>query len=148
MINAQSSALAAQDFGCLAPSSRHLCSNGSGTASSTCITLHTTYMPALTGFRPLRLGVSVATPVFKSKKPSRNAKKLLKVNKGKLRVFDTPRGVSQKNPVLRYPLYITNHWPSVTFRKAKSKIHHLKPGKFTPQNLRLMPYFRRSQFFQ
>jgi len=71
MFDAQTSALAGQDLGCLAPSARHLCSTGPTTGSSSVrsgifwngrkmsllaelifpSTHNSTYMPALTGLR-------------------------------------------------------------------------------------------------
>ena len=68
-------------------------------------------------------GICGSNPVFKIKKPSPNTKKLLKVNKGQLRLYDTPGGPLFYSPLMHRPgnakSFIFNHFihvPTVQFR--------------------------------
>ena len=79
---------------------------------------------------------------FKIKKPSQNAGKTLKVNKGKLRVFETPPGVTRFIPQSRrqkdQKTFILNHFTHVSTLQFMSF--------FTPKNTRFMPDFHQRQF--
>jgi hypothetical protein len=79
---------------------------------------------------------------FKIKNPSQNARKTLKVNKGKLRVFDTPPG----GPTFIFHIhrpgnaknFIFNHFTSVPTVQSISFL--------PPKNLQFMSDFQQRQF--
>ena len=97
--------------------------------SSAVLLRRTGRISSIVNFRPQR--------PFKIKKPSPNAKKLLKVNKGQLRLYDTPRAqkfICQNRPQKNTKALILLcfiHFPTV---KCMSF--------FTPKNLRYMNDFQ------
>ena len=81
-------------------------------------------------------------PEFKIKKPSQNARKQLKVNKGQLRLHDTPTGGPRLARQIRCPI------GSKSF--IFSRFHHIPTARFwsflPPKNLRFMNDFSQRQF--
>ena len=96
--------------------------------------------------RPSSIVHPSVNPALKIKNPSPNAKKLLKVNKGKLRVFGTLPGVPSKSAAHHHQQNVTCHYTGATCANSKFKIHHSKLSQFTPKNTRFMPFFCQRQF--